>query len=464
MRKALTIAVREYLAAVRTKSFIISLLLMPILIALSSGIQYITRKQLDTEDKRIAVIDRTGALFPDLLKKVEKRNANEIYDEETHKKTKAAFLLEKIEPSADEPLAIAEQRLALSQRVLNSEFFGFVEIGPDIARLWELGQLVKPHPLSKERAYLRYQTNHPTSASFRGWAELNLPMSIQEKLLGNLKEKLPFLRIEKPASDVATMKSPPHNPFFMATLGLSKRDPKTGVIKEPEVVQQIATLLVPAGLVSLMLMIVMLGSTPAMQGIVEEKMQRIAEVLLGSVKPFQMMLGKLLGLMAVSLTIAFVYLGGALWGAHHYGFADSFSFEILAWYLAFQILALLMYGSLFLAIGAAATDAKETQTLVMPIVLICCLPLYLLTSIIEDPNGKLATGISFFPFSTPMLMTARLAVPPGIPFWQPALGMVVVIATTLFCVYAAGRIFRIGILMQGKGPKFSDLIRWVIRG
>ncbi len=464
MHKALTIAVREYLAAVRTKSFILSLLMLPILIALSSGIQYLTRRQLDTEDKRIAVVDRTGALFEELKKKVEKRNANDIFDEETHNKTRAAFLLERIEPSANERADIDEQRLELSQRVLKGEFFGFVEIGPDISHLWELSQLIKPKTFTKDQAYIRYQTNRPTSPAFRTWAELNIPLSIQEKLLDNFKQKLPFLNFDKPPSEASEPKSAKFNPMFMETFGLSKRDPKTGVIKEPEVIQQIATILVPAALVGLMLMVVMLGSTPAMQGIVEEKMQRIAEVLLGSVNPFQMMLGKLLGLMAVSLTIAAVYMGGAYWAAHHYGFAESLSPEILAWYLAFQILALLMYGSLFLAIGAAATDAKETQTLVMPVVLICCLPLYLLTSIIEDPNGKLATGISFFPFSTPMLMTARLAVPPGIPFWQPALGMLVVIATTMFCVYAAGRIFRVGILMQGKGPKFSDLIRWVIRG
>lgn len=457
MRKALTIAVREYLAAVRTKSFILSLLMLPILIALSSGVQYLTRKQLDTEDKRIAVIDRTGALFPILLQRAEARNKTQVYDDERHKKLKAAFLLERIEPSPHDKAAIDEQRLDLSQRVLKGEFYGFLEIGPDITRLWEWNNIFNPQPLLRDRGYIRYQTNHPTAQAFRTWVEQNIQIAIQQKLLW-------FVDFDKPPPSPKERAAVNSNPYAVETFGLSKRNPKTGEIKEPEVIQQVATFLVPAALVGLMLMVVMLGSTPAMQGIVEEKMQRIAEVLLGSVTPFQMMLGKLLGLMAVSMTIAAVYLGGAYWGAHHYGFADSLSPEILAWYLAFQILALLMYGSLFLAIGAAATDAKETQTLVMPVVLVCCMPLYLLTVIIEDPNGKLAMGISFFPFSTPMLMTARLAVPPGIPFWQPALGMVVVVATTLFCVYAAGRIFRIGILMQGKGPKFSELIRWVVRG
>lgn len=464
MRKSLTIAIREYLAAVRTKAFMVSLVMVPVLIAVSSFVQYLTRKQIDTVDKRVAVVDRTGALFDDLLKKAEQRNATETQNEETHEKVKAAILLEKIEPSADDKDAIDQQRLDLSQRVLKGEFFAFLEIGPDIARVWDWKAPFSSQPLSRDRAYIRYQTNHPTSQGVRVWLDQNLQMAVVSKLFGDVLRFLPFFKVDGPAPEQLQKLGDSFGALTMQTLGLSRRDPATGKIKEPEVIQQVATFLVPAGLVGLMLMVVMLGSTPAMQGIVEEKMQRIAEVLLGSVRPFQLMLGKLLGLMAVSLTIAAVYLGGAYWGAHHYGFADSLPLPVLAWYLVFQILALLMYGSLFLGIGAAATDAKETQTLVMPVVLVCCMPLYLMTAIIEDPNGKLAVLVSFFPFSTPMLMTARLAVPPGIPVWQPILGMLVVAATTLVCVYAAGRIFRIGILMQGKGPRFSDLLRWVVSG
>ena len=118
MRKVVLIALREYKAAVRTKAFLISLLLMPVLLAGTSAIQYFTRKQLDTEDKHFAVIDRMpgSALYPLLLKRTEQRNANHIYDEETHQQNKAAFLLEKIEPSAETQSAIEEQRLEMSSR------------------------------------------------------------------------------------------------------------------------------------------------------------------------------------------------------------------------------------------------------------------------------------------------------------------------------------------------------------
>jgi ABC-2 type transport system permease protein len=83
---------------------------------------------------------------------------------------------------------------------------------------------------------------------------------------------------------------------------------------------------------------------------------------------------------------------------------------------------------------------------------------------LQEPNSGIATGLSFFPFATPMLMIARQAGTPGIPTWQPALGAVLVLLTTLACVWAAGRIFRVGLLMQGKGARLGELARWVLRG
>ena len=127
-------------------------------------------------------------------------------------------------------------------------------------------------------------------------------------------------------------------------------------------------------------------------------------------------------------------------------------------------MALLIYGSLFIAIGAAAADIKDTQTLLMPIMLIACLPFFALGPIMMDPNGKVAVACSFFPFAAPMVLVARQSVPPGVPAWQMAAGIVLVLATTALCVWAAGRVFRVGILMQGKGARLKDMARWVLKG
>lgn len=463
MRKILVIAARDYKAAVRTKSFLVSVLLMPLLMVGAGVINHLVRAQTDIDEKRFAIIDLTPGhrIFAFLKEAAELRNKTDIYDKETGRQKLAVFDLVEVNPSSDSPAAIDQLRLDLSNRVLQGEFFGFVEIGPNIAKA-PAGKVESPEEALKSGVYVRYQTNHPTYQTFPNWANIitNAGAQIERSSMGvaflSEQARKKMLEALKPDSG--------YRPLQFQQLGLSKLNVATGKVEDPPIVQVVARFLVPAGLVALMVFVVMLGSTPAMQSTTEEKTLRIAEVLLGSVRPFELMLGKLLGLMGVSLTIAAVYLGGTYWAAYRYGFTEFLPLDILAWFLVFQILALLMYGSLYLAIGAAASDAKETQTLVLPVALLMTAPLMVLGVLIENPNNSLATGASFFPFVTPMLMMARLAVPPGVPTWQPVAGILLVLATTIFCVYAAGRIFRVGILMQGKGAKFSDLARWVFSG
>ena len=220
----------------------------------------------------------------------------------------------------------------------------------------------------------------------------------------------------------------------------------------------------PGAMVVVMFMLVLLGAMPAMQGVVEEKQQRIVEVLLGSISPFQLMLGKLLGVVAVALTTGAVYLSGGYAIAVRFGVGRMLGGTLLAWFLVFLVLAVLIYGSLFMAVGAAASDLKETQSLQMPVMMTATLPVLLIGAVLREPNGKLAIASSFVPFSSPMMMMARLSSSSNIPWWHPALAVVLVLATSVACVWAAGRVFRVGLLLQGKGVQLSDLVRWVLRG
>jgi len=453
MRKMLVIAAREYRAAVRSKAFIVSLLMVPILMGSSIGIQFVIKKLDDTTEKRYAVIDRTPGhkLFDFLEKAVKQRNDNEIFDPGTKKQNKPRFEIVRIEPSPGDKNAIDEQRFELSRGVEKDEFQGFLDIGPEVCQYDETPRLERMQKPKEESESIRYQSNKPTNQDFYRWAEKTVNLGVQQKRFQDAQVPLPKV--------TAIQQAVP-----LSVKGLSKRDPETGKIKDASDNSQVASLLLPAALIGLMFTLIMIGATPAMQGVVEEKMQRIAEVLLGSVSPFQLMMGKLAGMIGVSLTVAAFYLLGAYTVARYNEVTEFLSLNVVAWFLVFQVLAILMFGSLFIAIGAAATDMKETQSLVMPVMIIAVLPMLLLGAIIQDPNSTFATLCSFFPPSTPMLMTARISVPPGIPWWQPVVGVIGVLATTLACVYAAGRIFRVGILMQGKGAKYSDLVKWVVRG
>jgi ABC-type Na+ efflux pump permease subunit len=116
------------------------------------------------------------------------------------------------------------------------------------------------------------------------------------------------------------------------------------------------------------------------------------------------------------------------------------------------------------AIGAAVSDMKEAQNLMTPVMLVVVAPMFVWLNVVKEPLSTSSLVMSLFPPATPMLMILRQAVPPGVPLWQPLLGIVLVLITTMGAVFVAGRIFRVGILMQGKGANIAEMLRWALRG
>ncbi len=455
MRKIWVIACREYRAAVRSKAFIITMVLMPVLMGASIGIQLIFKKLEDTKEKKYVVIDRTGGQLALVLQAAsDQRNQIIAGNPEAAKSVGPKFAIEVVPPSDENPDAIGRQRFELSQRIEKEEIDGVLEIGPEV---FQSAFMLGTDPESiDDRQAVRFQAKNIAQSGFRRWAELVINEAVQANRMAPL--------LKKGVEGVVEVKLIQAQRVALKGKALTKLDPQTGKYEDGSSGAQIANFFLPAVLIGLMFMVIMVGATPAMQGIVEEKSQRIAEVLLGSVSPFQLMAGKLAGVIGVSLTMAIVYFTGGYIIADRYGVAGMLSPGLMAWFAVNLVLALLIFGSLFIAVGAAAGDIKDTQTLLMPIMIIACLPFFALGPIMQDPNGKIAVVCSFFPFATPMLLVARQSVPPGVPLWQMISGIALVLATTIFCVWAAGRIFRVGILMQGKGAKISDLVRWVVKG
>jgi ABC-2 type transport system permease protein len=449
MRKVFVIAGREYRAAVRSKAFLVTLVLMPVLMGASAGVQVLFKKFEDTSEKKVAVVDRSpgGKIAVALEADAVLYNTHLITDPRTGDRIHPAIAMEIVPPSPPDPEAVQRQRLELSRRVESGDLEAVFEIGPNVFQ-------VRPD-LSPENAedqqVLRWQAKNPGETFITRYLERRANDAIHRHR---------FTQAGYDANQVRAMQQP----VPVRVTGLTRQNRQTGQIDDAALEQRLTNFFLPAVLIALMFVVIMIGATPAMQGIVEEKGQRIAEVLLGSVTPFQLMAGKLLGIVAVSMTMAGVYLGGGLYLAHRYELTDALSLGLVAWFVVFLTMALLTYGSLFIAIGAAAADIKDTQTLLMPVMMIACLPFFALGPILMDPNGKIAVACSFFPFATPMLLVARQSVPPGVPTWQMLTGIAIMLVTTIFCVWAAGRIFRVGILMQGKGAKVQDLARWVIRG
>jgi ABC-type Na+ efflux pump permease subunit len=136
----------------------------------------------------------------------------------------------------------------------------------------------------------------------------------------------------------------------------------------------------------------------------------------------------------------------------------------IVWFVVYLVLAMMIYGSLFIAIGAAASDLKDAQALMTPGMLLFMAPMFIWMPVVRAPGSTLAIVASLVPFATPVLMTLRLALTPAPAVWQIALGLALTMATSAFFVWAGGRIFRVGILMQGKSATFAEMWRWVRAG
>jgi len=445
MRKTMVIAAREYQAAVRTKAFVISIIMMPILMGGSIVMQLALRDRLDLDDKRVQVIDlsvsrdQPSPLVDALVATANDRNSTRIFRGEgvERRQIRPRFTVERAKDLPSDP---AEALLDLSERVRRKELFAFIEVGPDT---------VKPGS-DKERATVRYFSNNPTYDDLYEWLDRELNSSVRSHRFqeAGLNERIVAEAIR---------------PVDVANLGLVSRD-ESGRIVPATRTNRLANFMIPFAMLMLMFMVVMVGASPLTNSVIEEKMQRIAEVLLGSVTPTELMLGKLLGCVGVSLTLLTVYIVGSFAAAYWAGQLGMFPIVTMWWFVLYLILAVLLFGSMFAAVGAAVSDLKEAQSALTPLMLLLVVPMMLFGPIIQAPSSKFATVVSLIPPFTPLLMPMRQSIPPGVPVWQPVLGVLLALLFTLLCVWAAGRIFRVGLLMQGRGAKVGEMLRWIVSG
>ena len=268
MRKTLIVALREYIVSVRTKAFLIGLLMMPLMMGGSFIVGALMQGRVDTKDKRIAVADYTGRLFDALDSAARQRNEAAIFTGEgtARKQTLPRFVLEKVDTGGADMQRLS---LQLSDRIRKGELMAFVLIGPNVI------------DTNKDpgQATLNYYSNTPTYNDALGW------------ISGVLNEQIQQLRLEGAAFDPKVVRQLTQR-VPVGNLGLVKMDDAGNIISAVET-NQLANFLVPFAMMFLMFMVIMATTTPLLNSTLEEKTQRIAEVLLASIPPFELMVGKL---------------------------------------------------------------------------------------------------------------------------------------------------------------------------
>ena len=438
MSRIFRLIVREYKMTVKTKGFIIGLIIMPIVMCGSVITIRLIGDSTNTSDQRVAIVDHSGIVGEKLIELAEEYNNGAVYHKISGKKIRPAYLFELISPNSQSPI---EQRLELSNLVRNGKYYAFIEIGSAVI-----------NPSSDSSEYkIAYHAKNAAMDPIPRW--LNSPLNNHlRKLRLNavgvsdsvVTEALQWIDIER--------------------LGLVDIDQASGQIKQARESSELEAIGIPAAFLLLLFINVLFGVSPLLSAVMEEKTQRIAEVLLGSVTPFELMMGKVLGGVAVAMTVSTVYVIVILTAAINLGFIDKIPLSAIPWFYVYMLLAVFMFGAFTAALGALCSDPKDAQNLMFPSMFPVMLPIFVMIPVASTPLAGFATWLSLFPPLTPALMSVRLATPMSIPVWQPWVGLIGVLFTAIVVVWISGRIFRIAILNQGKPPRLADLVRWAVKG
>lgn len=418
MRKTWLIIKREYLTRVRKKMFIITTLLLPIMyLLLIFGTSYIAERS--RQNLRVAVMDRSGLFTDTLLQKENKLDRN-------------------------------------SSLVLVKDTAGYTEKGFD-------GYIIIP-PIS-------WQTGSKDLVFKAGKSYGTASTGMVERKLNRIWDEIKNDSLKIDAEKQKILSS--------SRLGLRAEN-----ITDPNSNAEIAEGIAYACGI-LIYMILLIYGAQVMMGVMEEKTNRIAEVIVSSVKPFQMMLGKIIGIGLVALTqfmlwILFVLVvynvamaSGGAGGAANAMIGNmqklftSVDIPLILFCFGFYFLAgFFFYASLYGAIGSAVNeDMREAQSLSFPVTMLVILSIFLMTTAITNPTGPVAFWASIIPFSSPIVMMARVpyGVPGTVPWWQLGLSMSLLILGFLFTTWFASKIYRTGILMYGKKPSWKEMIKWAFR-
>ena len=425
---------REYLTKVKNKSFIVMTILSPIImIVLIAVVAYLSQLN-NNKTRTISVLDASG-----LVVDIFQNNENTNY-----------HLLQNI--SLEDAKTIVE----------NNEAYGLLYI-PKHDSIDILAKGIKFY--SKEVPSLTFVT------------------SIEGKLASKLRD----IKLEQQGVDIEKLKTSEISVNMAQESFIGEKTSK---------VDSVVKLIFGGAAGYLLFMFIIIYGNMIMRSVIEEKTSRIIEIIISSVKPIQLMLGKIIGTSLAGITqfIIWIILGGILMTIVSAILGidllqqtpqqevmqqamenPEISLEIqnvlnafynlpianlIIAFILFFIGGYLLYSSLYAAIGAAVDNETDTQQFLLPILMPLILAVYIgIFTVIEDPHGTVSTIFSFIPLTSPVVMLMRI--PFGVPLWQQGLSFLLLVATFMFTVWFAAKIYRVGILMYGKKPSYKELIKWI---
>lgn len=442
MRKFLAVVKREYLQRVRSKMFVFMTVLAPLVLAFFGIVPALIFRIQAGGPLKIAVVDGTGKLYQHLynalereplpiatpdISEIQKGNSNQGIEVAA----RAATNIE-LQEVRTNGRSIDEIRNDLDRRVTAKEINGYLLLPSDV--------------LNGGRA--QFFASNPGDVFTKRVLQESLSRTVREQRLmeANIDAKT-IQELSRPV-ELQSMR--------LGTAG-GQRDSGEGF-------------LIVFAFGFLMYLTILLYGQVVLGAIIEEKETRIAEILFSSIRPFTLMMGKLTGVSLVALTqltiwgiafAAFILYGVNLLASR--GIPMQFP-NIPAihyfYFVLFFLLGYYVYSTMYAFVGAMVTTPQEGGQLAMPIVLVLVVGFYLFLPVSRSPDSTFAFWVSMVPLFAPITMMVRIATQTP-PFWEIALSLIIGVATVVFLVWVAGRIYRVGMLMSGKKARISEVIRWV---
>ena len=417
MNKILLIIKREYITRVRKKSFLLTTLLLPVLyLGMTFFSGYLSANSKN--ELKLAVVDASGKFTDDLVQK-----ANASFPENKLQK-------------------VFEDSAQIAKTYLDKGFDGYIYI---------------PNSIEASQNNIILHTKKVLGSTSSVEQQINLIWNdIKYKELGIDNEKMAKLNEHINIKAVST-----------------DNDKADG--KVANVIGYFTAFL--------MYFIILVYGSQVMMGVMEEKTNRIAEVIVSSVKPFQLMLGKIIGIALVALSqfVLWIILIIVI-----YNITDNLSGDISAvggvvasvskvlasinlpliigLFIFYFMGGFFLYAALYAAIGSAVNeDLREAQSLSFPVTMLVVISILMLSPAISNPSGPIAVWGSIIPITSPIIMMARIpfGIPSTVPYWQLGLSMISLVVGFVFLTWFAGKIYRTGILMYGKKPTWSEMLKWV---
>jgi ABC-2 type transport system permease protein len=417
---------KEYLEKIKSKAFIITTILLPLVmssfILIPVGIELFTSR----EEKVVAVYDRTGKVFPVLKEAFEEKKTESPEDQMQRRNPELIKRFRLTQVNLDNP----SERAALIQDVESSKVSGYVMVAyNDSAKTYDA-------------------TFHGKSLS---------DFNLQRRLQVGLNKALTKIKLadaglgEDKIKQVETQID-----LKQVKLTAGKEEKSSGEYQ-----------FIAAYIMAMILYVTMLiYGIMVMNAVIEEKSSRVMEVMISSVKPAELMLGKVLAIGAVGLTQYAIWAGvgiglsaSSLAAMSGSGASLGLSPMIFVYFVLFFVLGYLMFAMLYAAIGSAVENAQDAQSFQTPVTMLIVIPIIMISFVIQKPDAPFSVIMSLIPIFSPILMIARISVT-DVPLWQTLLSLVLMSATAYGLLTVSSKIYRVGILMYGKKPTLAELIRW----